>query len=374
MTLARTRLLLGITAVGATVVAAAVALFLDVPSRFLSTDASLPLGGALQMALWGPSLWTLGMLPLDLLGGLVAVRHRPGVMDWVGAWVRGVLVQLGVLSLSGALLLSAARAGGTTGTILAVALGAGMVLGSLDRLARLGAALRLRPTSGPQRRLDASGLMEQATVVDTPDEAFVGGYGGVLRSRLLVPSSWFTLPEATTAALLARRRLAEGAPRRRGSLAAIGWVTAGAGVTCLSLAPPTSAAALVEFSLGMTLWSFLGVLVLPTPSRRAVYALDRRAAQELTPQALGEAITVLDRWQDDEPERSGWNERIFHPVPARTARLAALAVVDAPPNGGSFWRLARLALPSALPAWSLLGRAVHCNLGRPTLWWMLPGD
>jgi hypothetical protein len=372
MTLARTRLLLGISGVGATVVAAVAALWLDLPTRLFSSDPTAPLASTVAAALLGPVAWTVAMLPLDLVGGTVAVRRRPGRSAWVLGWCRGVLVQLLMLALSGTALVLAARQLDVAGTIAMAAAGALLVLARLDDLARLGAALRLRPTSGPQRRLDAAGLGETATIVAVHDEAFVGGYAGLFRSRLLVPASWFALPESVTNALLTRRRVAEGRPRRRGMLAACAWVALGAAVVALSLGAPTSTAGLVEFSAGMTLWSFLGVLVLPTPSRRAVLAVDAAAAQEVPHGAVREAIATLDRWQDDEPERDAWIETIFHPVPSRSVRERALVMGGTPTAGA--WRVARLALPSALTSWSLLGRAVHCNLGRPALWWMLPGD
>lgn len=372
MTLARARLLLGVSAVGATVLLSVAVLWLDVPTRLVSSDPTAPLWITVMGALVGPLGWTLVMLPFDVLGGLVAVRRRPGLAVWVVGWVRGVVVQFVMLSLSGAGLVLAARHLGVAGTIAIAAGGAVLILARLDDLARLGAALRLRPTSGPQRRLNAAGLGETAIIVSTPDEAFVGGHAGLFRSRLLVPASWFSLPDSVTLALLARRRVAEGAMRRLGVLAAIAWIGLGAAATALGVGAPTSAAGLLEFGAGMTLWSFLGVLVLPTPSRRAVLAVDAAAAREVEPGVLTDAIATLDRWQDDEPERDAWIEAIFHPVPSRAARFRALARGGVQTEGA--WRVARLALPAGLASWSLLGRAVHCNLGRPALWWMLPGD
>jgi hypothetical protein len=212
----------------------------------------------------------------------------------------------------------------------------------------------------------------QATTIEASDEAFVGGFGGLLRPRLVIPAAWQQLAASTVQALLARRRLAAEAPRVRGLAAAVAWHLFGAIVTMLRVDLPDTALGLVRFSLGSTLWSFLGVLVLPTPSRRAVVALDQAAAAEVGPDAVREAIVTLDRWQDDEPARAPLVEAIFHPVPTPTARIAALG--DRTPSLAGAWRVARLALPSGLAAWSLLGRAVHCNLGRPALWWMLPGD
>ncbi len=371
MTFARARLYLGITGVGLSVLAALALLLLDLPERLLPTDTGQPVHQAVAMALAWPLTWTLLVLPLDLLGGLRLVRVRPAVGTWVRAWCRGVTLQFVVLGVAGTVLVVAARALGVAGVGGATLILSLAALAGLDRLAALGARLARRP--GAAAALQDAGLdPARTTVVAAGDEGFVGGFGGVFVPRLVVPEQWYRLPRAVTNALLLRRALAMGATRRRGQAAAIGWVTLGAVLTAFALGPPTSAAALVRFSLGTTLWGFLGVLLLPTPSRWAVLALDRRTAARTSPAALAEGISALDRWQDDEPARARWVERIFHPVPSRDARLAVVAGAPAPHLGA--WRVARLVLPLGLSSWGLLGRAVHCNVGRPALWWMLPGD
>jgi hypothetical protein len=80
----------------------------------------------------------------------------------------------------------------------------------------------------------------------------------------------------------------------------------------------------------------------------------------------------LDRWQDDEAERSPRVERIFHPVPSRGNRLRALTLRDDRLRGAH--QLTRLALFTSVATLSLLGRVVHCNIGRPALWVVYPGD
>ncbi|MFO0096070.1 MAG: hypothetical protein ACK54K_17410 [Gemmatimonadaceae bacterium] len=125
----------------------------------------------------------------------------------------------------------------------------------------------------------------------------------------------------------------------------------------------------------MTLWGFLGVLVLPTPSRAAVYATDAAAARQVGVSGVRTSIELLDRWQDDEPTRPVNVERIFHPVPGRANRLSRLA---APAPGGlgalHAHHLARHALWLGWGALSPMSRLVHCNVGRTALWAMLPGD
>ncbi len=358
MSLARQRLLLGITAVGATVLLAALALYLELPSRFLSRDASAPLSRAVGDALWWPVLFTLLLFPLDILGGVFAVRDRPAIGQWLRAWSRGVAVQLLLFTGCGALLIWSARQYGVAGAVLSTVVSSVAMLAWIDRLARAGAAMRTDP--------------RRPTVVDAPDEAFVGGFAGLSRPRLTIPASWYTLADDVRDALIARRELAVAAHRLRGTLAAVAWTGAGSLLVSLLLGAPVSSASLVQFSLGCTVWSFLGVLVLPTPSRRAVLALDRASAAEHGSEVVARGIAALDRWGDDEPRRARWVEMIFHPVPSRDARIAALAMPRQRAQGA--WRAARLALPSGIASWSVLGRAVHCNIGRPALWWMLPGD
>lgn len=371
MTLARTRLFLGITAVGTTVLVAVAALGLDLPGTWLSDDPATPVLHAAASAMLWPLAWTLLMLPFDALGGVVAVRQRPAVAVWLGRWARGVLTQVGVLAIAAVALISLSRALGLFGAVAGATLAGALIVSQTGTLARLGASLRrvVNPEQVEAGRGSAGGPVE---VVATDDEAFVGGFAGLVHPRLVVPATWSTLPRLVRDGLLTRRRLASAAPRVRGIALALAWVAFGATVSGLFVALPDSAAGLVRFSLGTTLWSFLGVLVLPTPSRRAVLALDQQAARLAGREVIAKGIVALDRWQDDEPTRARLVETVFHPVPARVSRLASL---DGPtPRRSGAWRVARLALPLGLGSWSLLGRAVHCNLGRPALWWILPGD
>jgi hypothetical protein len=371
MTLARTRLSLGITAVGATVLLAVAALWLDLAGAWLPNDSAAPLHEVIAKALLWPLAWTLLLLPLDVIGGTVAVRQRPEPTAWLRAWLRGVATQVVVLATAGAVLVLLSRSLGLFGAVVGTTLAAIAIASQTGALVRLGASTAAVLTDTMPLR--AAGLSDTPVrVVETGDEAFVGGFTGVIRPQLVVPASWFALPSGTLHGLLVRRRLAIGAPRVRGLAVAMLWLALGATVSGVLIGIPDSSSGLVRFSLGTTLWSFLGVLVLPTPSRRAVVTLDQQAARVVGADAVREGMLVLDRWQDDEPARAPVVETVFHPVPGRAAREAALA--GAPPRAGGAWRVARLALPLGLGGWSLLGRAVHCNLGRPALWWMLPGD
>ena len=125
--------------------------------------------------------------------------------------------------------------------------------------------------------------------------------------------------------------------------------------------------------LGFTLWSFVGLLLLPSVSRPAVLAADRSGVLRSEGSAvLQQTLQRLDAMQDGEPRRAAWVESVFHPVPSVQRRIAALRD-DREPFAGP-WHVARMALFLSWAGSGFLARAVHCNSGRPELWSMLPCD
>jgi len=127
----------------------------------------------------------------------------------------------------------------------------------------------------------------------------------------------------------------------------------------------------IQFSLWFSLWSFLGLLVLPTLSRRGVIEIDERVQSEgYTAHLLRTNTERLDRLQDGEPMRPSLVETIFHPVPSVENRL------EGPRSHHvvGFWDAARTSIYLSVAGIGLLGRAVHCNCGRPALWVFLPTD
>ena len=149
------------------------------------------------------------------------------------------------------------------------------------------------------------------------------------------------------------------------------WIVAGFILSAsLPGAGVTAVAELASTSLGFTLWTFLGLLTLPTISRQSSYAIDaellRRGADFET---FTKTISTLDSAQDDEPSRGALVETIFHPVPSVDNRRQTQ-------QSGSplAWHAARMTLFLSWSCMGLLARAVHCNVGRPELWAMLPTD
>jgi hypothetical protein len=159
----------------------------------------------------------------------------------------------------------------------------------------------------------------------------------------------------------------------RGRLLALGFTLIGITVAACLVGRDRlgTASGTVDLSLWFTLWSFLGLLLLPTPSRRGVTEVDERVlGAGCSRSTMERSIAALDDLQDRERNRPPWVEAIFHPVPSVTQRLRG------PHSLGlhGFWDAARTSVFLSAAGLGLLGRAVHCNCGRPALWVFLPGD
>ncbi|MCO4100446.1 MAG: hypothetical protein HEQ38_13855 [Gemmatimonas sp.] len=378
LTYARSRLYLGISGVGTAVLVAGCLLVFDIPSAGFPTTTET----AVARSMFAVGLFFLLVFGLfflfDLVGGAWVVRRRDNAPSWFGTWVRGVAVQWVVWMLTGTALMVAARSGGVLAAVM-VFVGVQFVLAQLrGPLARVIARLERVPMPPVvAQAAERAGIpVARVQVLDTADEGFVGGWSGVLPGTLVVPCRWAMLPVDVLSAQLARRQLiAASGAHTRGVVGAVAWNTAGFGVVLLATAAtPATAAGLVTIMAGMTLWAFVGVLVLPTASRAAVYAADCSTAAVHGVAHVRTGIELLDKWQDDEPTRALHVERIFHPVPSRANRIARLATPSAPLGAVHAHHLARHVLWLGWGALTPLSRAVHCNVGRPALWAMLPGD
>lgn len=376
---ARSRLYLGISGVGTAVLAACGLIFFDIPATGFSTTTETSVGRSLfAVGIFFAMVPALFFL-FDLLGGAWVVRRKKDAPLWLFSWVRGVFVQWAVWMLTAAALMLAARRGGAAATLavfVAIQVLLALFRGGFARL--IGPFQVHTPSPVFAQAAEQAGLdVRRLQVVDTPDEGFVGGWSSVVPRTLVVPRRWELLPVEVLAAQLARRQaVAASGAHTRGVLGAIVWNTVGfVLVQQLTGTTPATAAGIVTLMAGMTLWAFLGVLVLPTPSRATVYAADRVAADRVGAAAVKTSIERLDRWQDDEPTRTPTIERIFHPVPARAARLQRLESERGEGLGSLHCHhLARHALWLGWGAFSPISRAVHCNVGRAALWAMLPGD
>jgi hypothetical protein len=228
----------------------------------------------------------------------------------------------------------------------------------------------------------AAGIAPRAVrEVDATDPSFVGAWTGIDAQRLWVPQRWVRELSADQLSIALARRAGVRALglRRRGVLVAVAWNTVGFALAASApRAELLTAAGFVTVIAWFTLWSFAGVLVLPTLSRPAVIAADRWARSSHNVADVTETIARLDAWQDDEATRSPGIEAVFHPVPSRTVRLRALDASDQPTDtvavASGAWHATRMMLYLSWAGVGGLSRAVHCNVGRPALWVMLPGD
>lgn len=381
MTYARQRLWLGITGVGTTVMLCIAAVTLDLPHRFLNPLADQSFGSAVASIALVWMLHAALLLPVDIAGGLLVVRVKPGVLRWLAGWLRGVTVQWLIFALSASLLLRAGQQFGLTSAMLVFLLLQVMLLSRQGLVAWMAGGIRLQDAAPELTALaTAAGIPSAAVrIADSDDPAFVGGWTGTDAQRLWIPARWIELLSGEQMAVVLSRRAAVKrlGLRRRGVLVALAWNTVGFVLaTSAPRADLVTAAGFVTMMAWFTLWSFAGVLVLPSLSRPAVFNADAAARRSHERDAVAGTITQLDQWQDDEPERGERVETIFHPVPSRGARLRALdaAAAAAPAASSGAWHATRMMLYLSWAGIGGLARAVHCNIGRPSLWVMLPGD
>ncbi|WP_146537225.1 hypothetical protein [Rubripirellula reticaptiva] len=328
------------------------------------------------------------MLPLDILGGyLLPNRSSPRkitIWAFVKGWIRGVMVQACFFLIASLLILAMGREVGLVGAGLVI-LAIGVVQVAFQfRIARLTASLPDRGDVQAEAKVAVSAALERASqwgwkprpvmVVEHDDVGFTGGIVGLPRMEwIVVPSSSLSKLSPDQLAITIARRLEaiESGSRTRGVMLAFAWVLTGFVLSAmLPGAGVTSVGELALTCCGFTLWSFLGLLTLPTLSRQASYAIDRQLMERgVKPQTFYETLQTLDRLQDDEPKRSAVIETIFHPVPSVDNRRRESA--------STFpiaWHAARMTLFVSWACMGMLVRAVHCNVGRPELWVMLPTD
>lgn len=368
MSYARARLYLGTSCVGLWVVISSVALLFDLPGRVLSVSRTPAWADAAQLA---AVIFVYAAIQgaFDLFGGFFLPkeygRYAPRLGAFLLHWFRGAALHGAFLLAIGLLLLTAARLGGFWAALAVfVLLNAGLVAAQV-------ALARLIGGMGVARRGDV-------LLLRSPYPHLTGGVAGLGREAIVLPEAWAErFGSAAFGLLTARRRalLARGS-RRAGLAAAFSWNLLGFALAYTAAGGTESVAGLVSFSFWSTLWAFLGVLVLPTVSRRAVFQADALAlsgggAGEGDAERLGGLIRALDKDQDDEAGRDPAVETIFHPVPSSTRRLARLGT---PPPRLAAWHVARAALYLSWANLSWLSRAVHCNVGRPEVWVFLPSD
>jgi hypothetical protein len=378
LTYARARLFLGTAAVGTVVVLSALALALELPARWLPTAPGAWPVDAMWIAL-AVALHAAVLAPFDLFAGLLVPREYGRTSEPLGRFLgrlwRGAAAHGAALTFAGTTIMLAARAGGSWGAMAAfLGLSAALLAWQPWVAAGVGGLRLRRATEGPLRDLGARTL-----VVDAHQPHVTGGaFGLPFGTAWLFPERWRMAPGrvALDLQVVRRREIQRSGARDRGVLLAVAW---NAWPLLLALAvwgAPVAAADVVRIALVGTLGSFVGVLLLPTPSRWAVHRADLGAvAAGADPGHLTAALEELDLDGDGEPDRPEVVEAVFHPIPALRSRRAVLAGGGDPgPRVGPVWHAARVALYTSWAGMGFLGRAVHCNLGRPEVWVFLPSD
>lgn len=384
-TYARARLSLGMAGVGTFVTLSLVAIIAGLPATLfegkgggLFTDASL-------IAVWMSGAALLA-LPFEILGGYFLPKkfgrkHPDGLGEWVLAWVRGVLIMVLTMSFSGAAIIVAGRYGGSIGAMVMLIL-VMLVLVSLQTwLAKLVGGLRrvrARTDIIEDDMRTMAVVAPKIIVLDADDEGFTGGIAGLpTADTLILPNLWFDRMDPEAVAVLVARRTAiiDRGLRALGLVGAMGWtVLAFALASLMPAAGVYSVDEVLGTSLWFTIFSVIGFVALPTPSRAATIAADGCTAADIpgrTAEVLGDAVATLDQLQDDEPERASTIERIVHPIPNVKVRQEAMTK---PEPEVAPWHIAPTATYLSIAGMSPLSRLVPGNVGRPELWVFLPTD
>jgi hypothetical protein len=372
----RARLWLGISAVGTMVTLSTLALALGIPSSLVpANDASfvMQLTGLLGFLV----IYMLIQLPFDFMGGYWLPkrfdRTHQSLSGYVTSLARGVMVHGSLLLATATLIMLVGKYAGIAGTVAI-----GLAISLLLLRFRLQIASLMSPLTlvGADTEKEPAAQRLEVISAESADEGFTGGIVGVLRPRFhLLPMKWREVLGADGYSLAANRRslAIKTGSWWRGRLVALLFTAVGLLVSSLLVGSSQlgSAWGTIQLSLWFSLWSFLGLLTLPTLSRRGVIEIDERAQAEGYPASVLRTNTErLDRLQDGEPARPSLVETIFHPVPSVENRL------EGPRSHHvvGFWDAARTTIYLSIAGLGLLGRAVHCNCGRPSLWVFLPTD
>ncbi len=348
--LANQRLRLGIANVGCWVLAASGGLFCLLLGRTRTLDSRwyllIAFGSVAVQALF------------DFIGATLLIpAPKPTWAEFFREWLPASLGHTLVLAVIGAL--SYASFVFTGGYASAVFIGmSGQVLGRRFFLRSIGGVTTVEAAQ------DQTGILS----ANAADPAFTGGVVGFGACATSVwPVRWReNLSAAELAAESLRRnwQIKHGMPGRA-LLVVLAWNVLGAslGSFALRLAGRPPAEALFGYACWMTLWAFGSLLILPSLSRKIVFAADRAVVD-----AGHDPRSWIAHFPSLVGEDGGSNaaiQTIFYPVPSARMRLLHLekATVGFIPGN-----LARSNLYYSWSTFTMLGRAVHCNVGRPALW------
>ncbi len=364
----KARLSTGTCCVGTLVVCAGGMLFWDAPRVLFPEVPASSSAEFLYVLAFFMGVAAL-MFPFDLVGGILipaALESRPlNPRVWLRQWFRSVSIQSLFFSVTFFIYLQIGRGIGAQWLIamfavLQVTLVAGQEL------------IWQAMTANRPRTLHRG----QTLIVSHSDPRFVGGITGLPGfETILVPRDWSSqLRPSSLSTIVSRRQAAlTSGGRQRGIIFAMFWNITAFTVAIMAVdATIVSVADLISVYLWFLLYSFAGLLILPVLNRRSVFALDRHFTNSHSHQELREAIADVDRLTEQDPARSSSAESVFQPIPCPERRSTALSVPRS--ENVTAWNIARTALFLSWAFGGPLARAVHCNVGRPELWAMMPVD
>lgn len=226
---------------------------------------------------------------------------------------------------------------------------------------------------------NSSNPTTQYEIWDSTDIGFTGGIP-FFRNKSILPKKWVEdfSPDEINLLLNRRNFLKNKSAHFLGISGAILFNLIGVAIGYLGLL--YSGITIVEngyfaillfWSSSISLWSFIGLLILPTLSQKATIFGDSAWKSE-NKNIIIKLISNLDALQDLEPKRQPQIQKIFHPIASVEIRIQSLGTAHT--NSLVSWHIARYTLFYSWSILSFLGRAVHCNVGRPHLWVFLPSD
>lgn len=308
-------------------------------------------------------------LPLDFISGYLTPIHygRLAILK-IGPYLKGILVHGFVIGIAIVTLHGAGQIGGLPLATLALLLLLTLAV-QLQLWFAMGVGLQQR------RQNPVDFVTDSATIwIESSDPAFSGGIVGLPgRERIILPSKWHKVMGTDHLRYLQMRRMEaiQTGYRTWGIMLAASWILMSFLLSAYLVGfPKGGLSSALELSLLSSFFHFVGLLLLPTPSRRATLAIDQRI-QKRSPMKhdLKDWLQKFSLMTDGELQRNRWIEIIFHPIPSIQNRLDQ--------DQESYWiawNSNRMMLYFSTFSGGLLSRAVHCNVGKPELWVMAPAD
>ncbi len=364
----KARLWTGISCVGTLVTIAAVMLAADASSAlFATTVANAPSEFVAILVFFTAAAGLL--LPFDFIGGMLIPtafeNQTPTASLWLRRWMRSVGIQLLFYSVTFFFYLQIGR---EIGAPWLIAMFAAMQMALIA-----GQELIWRVMTGQHAK---SAGYKSTSFVRHSDQRFVGGITGLPGfESILIPEDWKTRlhPSLLKIQINRRRAAFESGGRIRGIVTAMLWnITSFTAAILINNCVIASVSDLVTVYLWFLQFSFAGLLLLPALNRKSVFALDQYLAARMSCAELLAAISEVDQLTEQDPTRSAAEESVFQPIPCPERRFRSLS--EDGHQTVPAWNVARTALFLSWAFGGPLARAVHCNVGRPELWAMMPTD